>query len=313
VQTLSRSALIGNFNGQEPAQLAWTDYTVTVSAALDPASAPTPPSGPALRATQNACGAAAAAWTVRTGVASQYESVANPGLCLAVGGEDPLYAAPEVVVTSCASAKSWWSSRTATSQLVNNATGACIDVLSASKLPDDDLINFACKAPGDPSGIINQQWFSQPAAGGVINIVSNMSGLCITAAGPVAPASTADFLLVAARINSYERNGAPVTGYTLTIFASETASAPGTWRLDFAGRSPPLANGTTATPIVAGAFHTLSVSCAGNVISASLDGALLASVTDTAKSSAYGMAAFGSSWTKSWFDNFKIANDSAAV
>ena len=308
--------LIGNFNGQDASQMAWTDYTVSVSAALDPASSPAP-SGPALRATQDSCGAPAAAWTVRSGslaTAAQLESVANPGMCLAVGGTDPNYSAPEVVVTSCASARSWWSVRAATSQVVNNATNSCIDVLSSSKLPNADLINYACKAPNDPSGIINQQWFAQPAAGGAaISLVSNNSGLCATAAGPVSPASTAPFLMVAARINSYERNGAPATGYTLTVFASDPASAPGTWRLDFAGRSPPLANGTTATPIVPGAFHSLSVSCAGNVISASLDGALLASVADAARSSAFGMTAFGSSWTKSWFDNFAVKNNSAAT
>ena len=307
--------LLGNFNGQNAAQLAWTDYTVSVSAALDPSSSPVP-SGPALRATQDACGTPAAAWTLRSGslaTAAQLESVANPGLCLAVGGTDPNYSAPEVVATSCASAKSWWFVRAATSQVVNNVTGSCLDELASSKLPNADLINYQCKAPNDPSGNSNQMWSVQPAANGAVSLVSNNSGLCVTAAGPVSPASTAPFLMVSARINSYERNGAPATGYTLTIFQSDPASAPGTWRLDFAGRSPPLANGTTATPIVPGAFHALSVSCAGNVISASLDGALLASVTDTAKSSAYGMTAFGSSWTKSWFDNFRIANNTAAA
>ena len=305
--------LIGNFNGQNPSQMAWTDYTVSVSAALDPASLPPPPPGPELRATQNACGAANAQWSLRSGslaTAAQLESVANPGLCLAVGGTDPNYAAPEVVVSSCAGAKTWWGARAATSQLVNNFTGNCMDVYSSSKLPDDDLINYACKAPGDPTGIINQQFYTMPGTGGALQLVNNNSQLCVVAAGPVAPSSTAAFLLVAARINSYERNGAPVTGYTLTVFASNPPSAPGTWRLDFAGRSPALANGTTATPIVPGVFHELAVSCAGSRISASLDGVVLASVTDAAASSAYGMAAFGSSWTKSYFDNFRIANNS---
>ena len=308
--------LIGNFNGQTPEQKAWTDYTVSVSAALDPASTPPPPPGPELRAAQNACGAANAQWSLRSGslaTAAQLESVANPGLCLAVGGTDPNYASPEVVVSSCAGAKTWWGVRAATSQVVNNVTGHCIDVLAASKQPDDDLLNYACKAPNDPSGIINQQFFTQPGTGGAtINLVSNNSGLCVVAAGPVAPSSTAAFLMVAARINVYERNGAPVSGYTLTVFASDTPTAAGTWRLDFAGRTPALANGTTASPIVPGEFHTLSVSCAGTRISASLDGIQLASVTDTAASSAFGMAAFGSSWTKSWFDNFKVSNNSVA-
>lgn len=305
--------LIGNFNGG-PTQRAWTDYTVSVAAALDPASSPVPPAGPELRATQDACGSAAAAWTVRAGSladAAQLESVANPGLCLAVGGADPHYAAPEVVVMNCSapSQKVWWTLRAATSQIVNNATGSCLDELAASKLPDDDLINYACKDPSDPTGIINQQFSTRAAPGGQsgqIEVVSRNSGLCVFAAGPVGPpAPSAAFLMVAARISDYERNGAPVSGYALSVFASDPPTAPGTWRLQFASKV--LANGTTAAPIVPGAFHTLAVECAGQRVTASLDGVALASVTDA--SSGFGMTAFGSSWSKSWFDSFRVANN----
>ena len=302
--------LIGNFNGG-PTQSAWTDYTVSVDAALDPASSPTPP-GPQLRATQNACGTAAAAWTVRAGSlagAAQLESVANPGLCLATGGNDPSWPSPEVVVVNCNSPKSWWASRASTSQIVNNASQLCLDELSASKAPDDDIIAYTCKQPGDPSGILNQQWFVRPGPGGSgqLEVVSNNSALCVVAAGAVAPSSAAAFVMVAARINVYERNGAPVSGYALSVFASAPASAPGTWRLAFAGKT--LANGTTATPIVPGAFHRLAVSCAGQSVTASLDGTALATVTDS--SSAFGMTAIGSSWSKSWFDNFSVRNNTA--
>jgi hypothetical protein len=55
--------------------------------------------------------------------------------------------------------------------------------------------------------------------------------------------------------------------------------------------------------------HRLEVECAGQRVSASLDGVVLATVSDA--SSGFGMTAFGSSWTKSWFDNFSVKNNTS--
>jgi len=305
--------LIGNENGG-PGQGAWTDYSVTVSAALDPASAPGPPPGPELRATQDACGTASAAWTVRAGslaAGAQLESAAHAGLCLAAAtSNDPGYPSPEVVVDACAgNGRAWWTAR-ASMQVYNNATDACLDELSSSKAPDDDLIAFPCKAPGDPSGNANQQWTARPSplGGGAVELVSANSGLCVTAAGAVAPGGGAPYVMAALRINNYVRGGAPVQGYALYVYASPAPGAGGAWALRFG--STTLANGTTAAPILPGVFHELSVAAVGTRVTAALDGAALASVTDA--KSAFGMAAMGSSWTKSWFMDFAVANVTAA-
>jgi hypothetical protein len=54
----------------------------------------------------------------------------------------------------------------------------------------------------------------------------------------------------------------------------------------------------------AGEFHTAAVGARGGAVTASWDGALLASITDG--SSGYGMAAVGSGWHEAWFDNFSV-------
>lgn len=298
--------LIGNFNGG-PSQSAWTDYVVTVSAALDSTSLP--PQGLSLRATQNTCGTTSSAWILRGSLASigQLESSSNPGLCISISGQDdPSYPSPEIIITNCSSLKSFWYLKPETSQLVNNVTSACIDELSSSKAPDDDLIAYTCKAPNDPSGIINQQWSTQPSplGGGLVEIVSNNSGLCITAANPIDPSTSSAYVMVASRINTYIRNGAPVNGYALYLFASTNSTVNGTWKLNFGNKN--LANGTTTMPIVAGTFYQLGVSVKGSLISATINGVQVTSVQD--ESSSFGMAAFGSSWTKSWFDTFSVAN-----
>lgn len=303
-------SLLGNFNGG-PTQAAWTDYVVSVSAALDSTSSPS--QGPALRATQNTCGVSASAWTMHGSVASssvaQFESSLNPGLCLSIGGQDPNYPSPEIVVTNCSSPKSYWGVKTATSQVFSNVSGACIDELSSSKAPDDDLIAYGCKTQNDPSGIINQQWSVQPSTlgGGLIELVSNNSGLCVTAANSIVPTG-GPYVMVASRINSYIRNGAPVNGYALYVFSSSTSSENGTWRLNFGSKV--LANGTTTMPIIAGVFYQLSVETKGTTITASINGAQVASVVDS--SSAYGMVAIGSSWVKSWFDQFSVKNNTGS-
>ena len=47
----------------------------------------------------------------------------------------------------------------------------------------------------------------------------------------------------------------------------------------------------------------------GKNVTARLDGSVLAQVEDS--SSAYGMAAVGSGWHLSYFDNFTVANNTA--
>ena len=64
-------------------------------------------------------------------------------------------------------------------------------------------------------------------------------------------------------------------------------------------------------PVIAGTFYQLSIETKGTSISASINGVQVASVVDS--SSAYGMAAIGSSWTKSWFDQFSVKNGTGVV
>ena len=126
--------------------------------------------------------------------------------------------------------------------------------------------------------------------------------------GAASVANAGCFLLLSARIGTYTRNGAPPDGYNLVIYASETDAGHGSWRLSFGSR--PLANGTTAVPIVRGQFYRLALRLEKSSITATLDGTELTKTIDS--SSAFGMVAFGSSWSKSWFDNFSVEAISVA-
>jgi galactosylceramidase len=117
-------------------------------------------------------------------------------------------------------------------------------------------------------------------------------------------ADATHFLLLSARIRTYTRNGVPPDGYNLFIHASETETSHGSWDLAFGAQL--LANGTTPVPIVPGTFYRLAIRLEKASITATLDGVELVTTTDSR--SAFGMAAFGSSWSKSWFDNFAVSD-----
>jgi hypothetical protein len=87
------------------------------------------------------------------------------------------------------------------------------------------------------------------------------------------------------------------------VAASPNATAGAPWALQFAGAS--LAEGVTAAPVVPGVFYKAAVRAVGGTVTASWEGAVLATVQDA--KSAYGMAALGSGWHDAWFDNFAVA------
>ena len=230
-----------------------------------------------------------------------------PGLCLGAQGVDPGYNAPEVVAVACnSSSAAPWVAVAGTQQVTNTLSHTCLDDLSASKLPNTDLIAFNCKSPSDPT-LINQQWRVNPVSTGVVSLTSLNSGLCLDLGGSVPPTPSSRYLMLAMRIGRYERNGAQPVGYNLYLHESLNATTPGTWALAFGSKQ--LANGSTTTPIVAGVFYSMSIAATGDSITPSLGGVSLTTVVD--KSSAFGMVALGSSWTKSFFDSFKVTTVTA--
>lgn len=119
---------------------------------------------------------------------------------------------------------------------------------------------------------------------------------------PPGPAAAQPYVFVAMRIAKYERNGPPPSGYALRVALSANAFVGGAWALQFAGAT--LAQGVTKAPVRAGEFHTAAVGAKGAAVTASWDGEVLAQISDD--KSAHGMAAMGSGWHASWFDNFRV-------
>jgi hypothetical protein len=92
-------------------------------------------------------------------------------------------------------------------------------------------------------------------------------------------------------------NGAQaMPGYCLQV------DARGGWTL--VSDSAPLATGMLPGPFNASSTHRLSLSMAGDVITAAVGGVQLTSVVD--KSYAVGNAAVGSGWHVAAFDNFAV-------
>ena len=90
-----------------------------------------------------------------------------------------------------------------------------------------------------------------------------------------------------------------VSGYLLSV------QQDGTWELDSTKFKTPtnkLASGKV--PVQLKTWHKLALAFKGTAIRASIDGALVANVTDT--SHAKGMAGIGTAWNTAQFDNFSI-------
>ena len=91
-------------------------------------------------------------------------------------------------------------------------------------------------------------------------------------------------------------------GYSLYVNASASAGAPGTFALYYWTQR--LAWGATPAPVVAGTWYRLALECRNTTVTASLDGAVLASVQST--NSSFGNVAIGSGWHAAWWDDVNI-------
>jgi hypothetical protein len=186
-------------------------------------------------------------------------------------------------------------------QIQDAADGQCLDILSSGSGPGTRLLTYPCKESSDPTQG-NQKWTVGPANGtaAAYAITSLMDGQCVDVRSlPVG----STHLTLGMRINTYERNGAPINGYTLSLLPSANATTAGSFEFAFGGTV--LRGGSTSMPIVGGVFYHLALTASGQSVSARLNGATLASVAGDG-SSAYGMAAFGSGWHTAWFDDFAV-------
>ena len=301
--------LIGNFNDG-----GWTDYTVSADLAIDPsARPPPPPPGPTKAAFMATCASSPPTVTSQTFAwpsaawPSQLQSAAFPGQCLGTTGSTLYPGALDVGLQPCASAPQW-AFDSATKALKLMGTSSCLDVLSGNTSAGTRVIAYTCK--GNGGGDSNQQWATavSPLGGGGIVIKSDLASpsLCLdletAPPAPPPPQDAQPYVFISMRIDKYERNGPPPSGYTLRVASSVNATVGGAWALQYAGAT--LAQGVTAAPVVPGVFHTAAVSAQGQVVVASWDGVELARVTDS--QSKFGMCAVGSGWHSAWFDNFKV-------
>ena len=295
--------LLGDFNPGH-----WTDYTLSGDVAIDPSAAL---SGPIHAAVMQACGAGGGSvqtFTIASGAAdltepSALESAAFPGLCLGVTGATLYPGAVDVGLQPCgAGAPLWQFNASGWAEVARVGTADCLDVLSANASSGARVDGYACKGarPDEP----NQRWTPTYGPGAsTVTLASQLAtpSLCLGLEALPAPLGN-PYVFIASRIGKYVRNGPPPSGYALRVGLSPNATTGAPWQLAFA--TTVLAHGTTPAPVVAGAFHTAAVTAKGSTISASWDGATLASVTDT--SSAFGMVAMGGGWHEAWFDNAKI-------
>jgi hypothetical protein len=142
------------------------------------------------------------------------------------------------------------------------------------------------------TGAADQSWAFQPAGDSGVGLVAGAAGLCLSQAAPVHV-----YIMLCGRITSYNGFSATSTpGYCLSLYAS------GEW--DLAINSVPQVSGNASAPFSPSAPHRLTVSMAGPVIDAFLDGTHVASVTDTAYG--VGNAAVGSGWHSASVSDFTV-------
>ena len=105
---------------------------------------------------------------------------------------------------------------------------------------------------------------------------------------------------VCSRVTGYSgfKGPGPVPGYCLVVYGG------GDWEL-LAGGPTPLANGTLPAPFSSAQPHALALATNGTAVTASVNGATLASVSSTAF--AAGMVALGSGYHPAAFDDFAVA------
>ena len=317
--------LIGNMNAN-PSLATWTDYTVTVRASFKapvPPPAPLPPAGPHL--TLQACGGGAAqalrVVSASGDLSTPASLVSAAGLCVGIDGADPVTAGARAAAlvpcnaTGASTAALKFLAGPGAAQISSTGgahAGLCLDVDGGVAAVGARVVGWPCKADGSA----NEKWTVLAAPGGAVTLASQASSpaLCVDSSGappapPAPPAAPPAYLMLAARIASYKRNGAPPAGYTFVLNASPNATAAGDWALSFAGGAP-IARGSAGKPVVPGVAYTLAMRLAGADVSVWLDGVRLGGATDA--SGAAGMVAFGSGWHGSCFEAFAVANNTAA-
>lgn len=312
--------LLGNFNGgpSQPGLVSWTDYSVTVGAAIDPSAAAG--GGVVYDAQLATCGAATQVFTPVSGGGTfggapvLLGSVAQPGLCLGLRGPSPLFSgAITLSLVNCttpgdgASAVAW-AYNASGAVVTTGDSGVCLDILRSNGTAGAPIVAYPCNFNTNEQWSVVSSSSGERGAAQQFRLQSRLANkLCVDVAPvPVPP----PFVMVSGRIPSYSRGGPPPDGYNLVLSASAPSpSSPGSWRLDY--KTTTLAQGATAAPIVPGTWHTLGLAFVGTKITASFDGAVVATVTDTGSS--YGMVALGSGWHRAWFDDFAVGNVTAVA
>lgn len=173
--------------------------------------------------------------------------------------------------------------------LIKSGSGCLgLDTVAAPGFPHNKLVKVGTCADADPT----QKWINSSASN-TLNVMP-------------APA----FVRVCGRISAFKPNGTPPQGYCLIVDSNSTwflaeGGSPGP-----NGRDKPNVIATGQLPArgqrstEAAAWLTLSLEMSGSKITPSVDGKSLGTVeTDTFK---HGMAAVGSGWHKSYFDDFVL-------
>jgi len=297
--------VVGNPNGGVANVASWTDYVVTAKGLIDASADPSGNgnNGKLAVTNQQACAAGKPeqSWTLLGGdlvtTPARIQSGTGGG-CLALFGADPDFSgAMRLGLAANCSLAPLFKMDSATQQ-ISTLDGQCIDVWSQSKSPGQRVITWPCETP--PGA--NEQWQVKPAGpGGAVTLVAAFDSLCLDLV-VITPPETV-FLWIAGRVQTFGWDATP-QGYVLTVYASPNSTVAGTFTLD--SHTTVLASGSTPTPINVGEWHELQLAMKGSSIVASLDGAALATISDS--SMQWGNIAIGSGWHTSWFDDVAVAN-----
>ena len=295
--------LIGNFN-RDADQAPWTDYAVSVLAALDPSASAAPAAKYVTKTGRCAANTLTQQWRAASGdvnltLPTSLQSVVLPGMCLGLMGPSTVHGSAMVLgLVNCSDTTLQWSHDSATGELVTSVSRLCVDIWASNASLGADTIAYPC------NGGQNEQWRIVPveqSSPGALSFVSALGtgDLCLDLQ---LVAASAPFLLLSGRINTYTRGGPPPDGYTIVIAQGVNATAYGTWTLSY--KTATLAHGTTPVPITSGTWYKLGLLMRGTNVTATLNDAVLVSVTDSRSTA--GMVAIGSGWHLSWFDDFNV-------
>jgi Glycosyl hydrolase family 59 len=303
-------------NGNSGANLsAWTDYQVSVRAAIDPSVQVLRLNTSALSGALKNCSSFPASYTSfafdePSGLVS---SLALPGFCLGVDHTLTPASYPGIPLSLVTCSSPEFSTTASILKFRFNASSNQVQTtMPSGEAPAVDLcltyminkyaavvhLNLCALDSTDPLLPFQQWTFLNNTA---FQYVANSTS-CL-GFNPLEQTTRVQ-LMVSGRMSTYYYSAAPPGAYNFIVYPSMGTGLNGSFALKMNDNI--LASGNVFQPISPGTWYTLTLAFKGNKITAYIDGVMVTTVLSNAYSS--GMVAIGSGFHKAWFDNVAITN-----